>query len=89
MFRCVVRMLVVIAGLTFVSTASAQVQPYGFNDYGGFRNILPPGTNGLDDARAAGPVQGHRHAPAAQLRSAGHVLQPDHRGGLDHPADDP
>jgi acyl-homoserine lactone acylase PvdQ len=48
MFRCVVRMLVVIAGLTLVSTASAQVQPYGFNDYGGFRNILPPGTNGLD-----------------------------------------
>jgi len=23
--------------------ASAQVQPYGTNDYGGFRNILPPG----------------------------------------------
>jgi hypothetical protein len=25
------------------SPASAQVQPYGANDYGGFRNILPPG----------------------------------------------
>jgi acyl-homoserine lactone acylase PvdQ len=49
MFRCVVRMLVVIASLTFVSAAAAQVQPYGANDYGGFRNILPPGTNGLDD----------------------------------------
>ena len=24
-----------------------QVQPYGTNDFGGFRNVLPPGTNGL------------------------------------------
>ena len=27
--------------------AHAQVQPYGTNDYGGFRNVLPPGTNGF------------------------------------------
>ena len=27
----------------FAAPASAQVQPYGTNDYGGFRNILPPG----------------------------------------------
>ena len=25
-------------------------QPYGTNDAGGFRNVLPPGENGLDDA---------------------------------------
>jgi hypothetical protein len=25
------------------AAASAQIQPYGTNDYGGFRNILPPG----------------------------------------------
>jgi acyl-homoserine lactone acylase PvdQ len=30
--------------------AGAQVQPYGANDFGGFRNILPPGANGLVDA---------------------------------------
>ncbi len=29
--------------------ASAQVQPYGTDDYGGFHNILPPGTNGFDN----------------------------------------
>ena len=29
--------------------ASAAVQPYGTNDFGGFRNVLPPGTNGLVD----------------------------------------
>ena len=41
--------LVVLAAAACVATpAHAQVQPYGTNDFGGFRNILPPGTNGLD-----------------------------------------
>ena len=34
----------------FITRAAAQVQPYGTNDFGGFRNILPPGENGLDNA---------------------------------------
>jgi acyl-homoserine lactone acylase PvdQ len=42
--------LAFVLGCTAASTAAAQVQPYGTNDYGGFRNILPPGTNGLVDA---------------------------------------
>ncbi len=51
MFRCAVRLLVVgAASLAFVPSAAAQVQPYGTNDFGGFRDILPPGTNGLDNA---------------------------------------
>ena len=29
--------------------ASAHVQPYGTNDFGDFRNVLPPGTNGFDN----------------------------------------
>jgi acyl-homoserine lactone acylase PvdQ len=29
--------------LLLAAPAAAQVQPYGTNDYGGFRNILPPG----------------------------------------------
>jgi acyl-homoserine lactone acylase PvdQ len=51
MIRCMARLIAVSALLllTCASLASAQVQPYGTNDYGGFRNILPPGTNGLDD----------------------------------------
>jgi acyl-homoserine lactone acylase PvdQ len=51
MFRCVARMLVSLAVLAFACApaALAQVQPYGTDDYGGFRNILPPGTNGFDD----------------------------------------
>jgi hypothetical protein len=28
--------------------ALAASQPYGTNDAGGFRNVLPPGENGLD-----------------------------------------
>ena len=31
-----------------VPGAQAAVQPYGANDAGGFRNVLPPGENGLD-----------------------------------------
>jgi acyl-homoserine lactone acylase PvdQ len=30
--------------------AADPVQPYGKNDAGGFRNVLPPGTRGLDNA---------------------------------------
>ncbi len=52
MIWCVVRRvaLAVVLLLAFVPVAAAQVQPYGTNDYGGFRDILPPGTNGLDNA---------------------------------------
>lgn len=32
----------------FVATAQAAPAPYGTNDAGGFRNVLPPGENGLD-----------------------------------------
>jgi acyl-homoserine lactone acylase PvdQ len=32
-----------VSACAFVPPAAAQVQPYGTNDYGGFRNILPPG----------------------------------------------
>jgi acyl-homoserine lactone acylase PvdQ len=50
MFRCVAKRvaLVAITMLVVAPAAGAAVQPYGTNDYGGFRNILPPGTNGLD-----------------------------------------
>jgi acyl-homoserine lactone acylase PvdQ len=39
--------------LAFAPTAVAEapVQPYGTNDAGGFRNVLPAGENGLDDAQ--------------------------------------
>jgi acyl-homoserine lactone acylase PvdQ len=53
-FRRIGRVPVVFAALlAFAPAAAAQVQPYGTNDYGGFRNILPPGENGFDDAAQA------------------------------------
>lgn len=37
------------AALFAGSAAANAVQPYGYNDAGGFRNVLPPGENGLDN----------------------------------------
>ena len=39
-----------LGAAAFAGSASANaVQPYGTNDAGGFRNVLPPGENGLDN----------------------------------------
>jgi acyl-homoserine lactone acylase PvdQ len=48
-----VAVIVATLALAAAPGAAAQVQPYGTNDFGGFRNILPPGQNGLDDAAQA------------------------------------
>ena len=49
--------------LIVVTPAHAQVQPYGTNDAGGFRNILPPGTNGLVDAPQLALFESARQRP--------------------------
>ena len=58
--------LTVFAALAFAAApAFADVQPYGTNDAGGFRNVLPPGEAGTDNAlalalfQAAGSVPPH------------------------------
>ena len=51
--------------LALAPAAAAQVQPYGTDDYGGFRNILPPGQSGFDDL-----------AQAAEFKAAG--IYPPH-----------
>src|SRR4051794_24961760 len=38
--------MIATLALALPQVAGAQVQPYGTNDYGGFRNILPPGADG-------------------------------------------
>jgi acyl-homoserine lactone acylase PvdQ len=40
--------LIVGAAAFAASAAANAVTPYGWNDAGGFRNVLPPGENGLD-----------------------------------------
>jgi acyl-homoserine lactone acylase PvdQ len=46
---------VAIAGICpaapVAAAAAVPVQPYGTNDAGGFRNVLPAGENGLDNAK--------------------------------------
>ena len=48
-FPCPVRLPCAGAALFAGSAAANAVQPYGTNDAGGFRNVLPPGENGLDN----------------------------------------
>jgi acyl-homoserine lactone acylase PvdQ len=58
--RTLAALVVAVAALTLAAPAGAQLptllgggpapQPYGTNDYGGFRDVLPPGTNGFDNA---------------------------------------
>jgi acyl-homoserine lactone acylase PvdQ len=38
-----------VAAVAVPSARAATPQPYGTNDAGGFRNVLPPGENGLDN----------------------------------------
>lgn len=41
--------LVLLTSAVLAPTALAAPSPYGTNDAGGFRNVLPPGENGLDN----------------------------------------
>src|SRR3954452_7308890 len=41
----------------FAAPASAGLQPYGTNDAGGFRNVLPPGEQGGDNAIELGQFE--------------------------------
>ena len=43
-------MIAVAALAALPAVAAAQAQPYGTNDAGGFRNVLPPGQRGLVNA---------------------------------------
>jgi acyl-homoserine lactone acylase PvdQ len=53
-----------VLALAVAASATAQVQPFGTHDYGGFRNVLPPGTNGFDDATQLGVIETTGQLPA-------------------------
>jgi acyl-homoserine lactone acylase PvdQ len=56
--------LVAVLALALTGPAAeAQVQGYGQNDYGGFRNILPPGENGLVDATQLAAFEATKQRP--------------------------
>jgi acyl-homoserine lactone acylase PvdQ len=45
-----IALLTTLAAVALAAPAAADVQPYGTNDAGGFRNVLPPGEAGTDNA---------------------------------------
>jgi acyl-homoserine lactone acylase PvdQ len=47
--RIAVSLLLLAACAIVPAALAAAPQPYGTNDAGGFRNVLPPGENGLDN----------------------------------------
>jgi acyl-homoserine lactone acylase PvdQ len=52
------------ASLPAVAQAAPPVQAYGTNDAGGFRNVLPSGENGLDNAQQLVEFQLNKTYPA-------------------------
>jgi acyl-homoserine lactone acylase PvdQ len=50
-----------VPGLT---PSGPQPQPYGTNDAGGFRNVLPPGSNGFDNAAELAAFEATGQRPA-------------------------
>src|SRR4051795_7311260 len=56
--------IVVAAVLLAATTAYAEPQPYGTNDAGGFRNVLPPGEAGTDNALQLAQFEGNGSRPA-------------------------
>ena len=50
LYGCALLVAATAIGLVTAPTAGAAAQPYGTNDAGGFRNVLPAGENGLDNA---------------------------------------
>ncbi|HEY4427765.1 MAG TPA: penicillin acylase family protein [Solirubrobacteraceae bacterium] len=60
--------LALVAGILFAAApaaaqGAAPVQPYGTNDAGGFRNVLPAGENGLDNAAQLAEFQANGTYP--------------------------
>jgi acyl-homoserine lactone acylase PvdQ len=47
-----------------VGGSGPQPEPYGANDAGGFRNILPPGENGLDNLPQLAAFEANKTRPA-------------------------
>jgi acyl-homoserine lactone acylase PvdQ len=56
--------LTLVIALTLAAPAQAAVDPYGTNDAGGFRNVLPPGAAGTDNAADLVAFQGGGTRPA-------------------------
>jgi acyl-homoserine lactone acylase PvdQ len=56
--------LLVLALPAVPADAASLPQPYGHNDAGGFRNVLPPGENGFDNSTDFGAFESKGQIPA-------------------------
>src|SRR3954454_22778017 len=56
--------LAAVAALLAAAPAPAAVEPYGANDAGGFRNVLPPGEAGVDNALQLAAFEADKQRPA-------------------------
>jgi acyl-homoserine lactone acylase PvdQ len=63
-WRRVVPLAIALTLTALAGSAAAAVQPYGTNDAGGFRNVLPPGQAGLDNAAQLAAFQATGAYPA-------------------------
>jgi acyl-homoserine lactone acylase PvdQ len=61
--RAPLLVLVVLTTAVPAAPALAAAQPYGANDAGGFRNVLPPGENGLDNTQQLFEFRGKKVLP--------------------------
>ena len=65
---------IAVVAVALAPATAAAVAPYGAHDAGGFRNVLPPGEAGVDNAaqlaqfQANGTYPPHCDRPAAALR---------------------
>jgi acyl-homoserine lactone acylase PvdQ len=62
--RALATITVAAASLTFAAVAMADDAPYGLNDAGGFRNVLPAGEAGVDNAVQLGQFRANGARPA-------------------------
>ncbi|HUE27506.1 MAG TPA: penicillin acylase family protein, partial [Solirubrobacteraceae bacterium] len=65
MFRCIAKVMVAsgLIALGAPALATAQVLPYGANDYGYFNSVLPPGENGFDNLTQLGQFETSKTYP--------------------------
>ena len=75
-------LLAIVAALP----AQAQRQPYGTNDFGGFRSVLPPGTDGVFNVTDYATFLGTGNLPAARLGPAPALPRPDVRDSRARPS---
>ncbi len=59
----IVVLAIAVAAAPCAAGAEAPVQPYGTNDAGGFRNVLPAGENGPRQRRPARRIRAHGTYP--------------------------